>query len=475
MSINDLDAIFNYVANDYDEEGYSDSSKKFRSGIPTRKQAIIANAIWHANQDREFSSTLSICLGINKNFNHPPLGEHIVSDLVLKTYEDSAQHLQGKNSKKFELDLNSGRLTYVESSPARDFLFGSDLIPLHTVSIIGGNGGTGKSMALSYMTAHSACGLSFSDRTATQVCSLVLAFEDDQNELNARYSAIMANFTDNQKTLVQENIRAISLVGKSMQLVTMKGRNTEATGMSDILIEKLLELKSKTGLSNALLVLDHARLVATLDWNDSGQISVLTRELHKIAHEAEATVLLVAHSPKTTLSANHVTSQADIAGSSALVDNLRHILIVRGMNQDEAKSLGIKEDHRKQYTKIECVKSNYSETGHIGWFKRDRALNHPVGTLTHVNLVKTTPTKIGDTADESKLIKYIKANSDLTLTELRARAGKKTPLGLSDLVVQKLVNKLLNDGLLIYVEPSASYTKKRTNGFKGVLGVADGI
>lgn len=426
------------------------------------------------NGNYERTSIESICLNINKNVIEPPLADTVVRQIVSSELKASVQQ-DVVNKFDFKLTLDSGILRYVESSPARDFLFGNDLIPLNTVSTLGGNGGTGKSMALSYMTAHSACGLSFSDRTATQVCSLVLAFEDDQNELNARYSAIMANFTDDQKALVQKNIRAISLVGQTMQLVTMNGRNAEATGISDLIIEKLLELKSETGLSNALLVLDHARLIASLDWNDSGQVSVLTRELHKIAHEAEATVLLVAHSPKNTLAPNHATSQADIAGSSALVDNSRHVLIVRGMNSDEAKSLGIKDDHRKSYTKIECVKSNYSETGHIGWFKRDRALNHPVGTLTHVNLVKTTPTKVGDTTDESTLIKYIKANPDLTLTELRARAGKKTPLGLSDLTVQKLVNKLLNDGLLIYVEPSASYTKKRTNGFKGVLGVADGI
>jgi hypothetical protein len=90
-------------------------------------------------------------------------------------------------------------------------------------------------------------------------------------------------------------------------------------------------------------------------------------------------------------------------------------------------------------------------------------------------LVKTTPTKVGDTADESKLIKYIKTNPDLTLTELRGRAGKKTPLGLSDLTVQKLVNKLLSDGLLVYTKPSPNYSKKISSGFKGVLGVADGI
>jgi RecA-family ATPase len=441
--------------------------------INTREE-LSKNILTLLSDGHSFNDIEKICLSINQNIGNPPLEDAQVHMLIKKNV-DTYNRKEKLPEINFKLTLDSGILRYVESSPARDFLFGNDLIPLNTVSTLGGNGGTGKSMALSYMTAHSACELSFSDRTATQVCSLVLAFEDDQNELNARYSAIMANFTDDQKALVEKNIRAISLVGQTMQLVTMNGRNAEATGISDLLIEKLLELKSKTGLSNALLVLDHARLIASLDWNDSGQVSVLTRELHKIAHEAEATVLLVAHSPKNTLAPNHATSQADIAGSSALVDNSRHVLIVRGMNSDEAKSLGIKDDHRKSYTKIECVKSNYSETGHIGWFKRDRALNHPVGTLTHVNLIKTTPTKVGDTTDESTLIKYIKANPDLTLTELRARAGKKTPLGLSDLTVQKLVNKLLNDGLLIYVEPSAGYTKKITNGFKGVLGVADGI
>lgn len=415
-----------------------------------------------------------ICLGINKNSIEPPLPDFAVKGLVEKELKNQ-RLISVRKRLEFDLKLDIGKISYAESSPAREFLFGNDLIPLNTVCMIGGNGGTGKSMALSYMTAHSACGMPFADRASTQVCSLVLAFEDDQSELNARYSAIMANFNDSQKGLVQKNIRAISLAGQTMQLVNMNGRNAEATGISELLIEKLLELKSATGLSNALLVLDHARLVASLDWNDSGQVSVLTRELHKIAHEAESTVLLVAHSPKTTLSATHVSSQADIAGSSALVDNSRHVLIVRGMNGDEAKHLGLKDDIRKQYTKIECVKSNYSTTGHIGWFKRERALNHPVGTLTYVNLTKVIELKIGDTAEESKLIKYIKANPDLTLTDLRSRAGKNSSLGMSDLKVQKLAKKLLDDGLLLYVEPSANYVKKKTNGFKGVLGVADGI
>lgn len=440
----------------------------------TAKEHIRTTVKKLLNSNYERNRIESICLNLNKNTVEPPLSDNLIKQIVFNELKGIER--EGKSSNLgFELNLDSGQLAYADSSPAREFLFGNDLIPLNTVCMIGGNGGTGKSMALSYMTAHSACGISFSDRTCTQVCSLVLAFEDDQSELNARYSAIMANFTDIQKSLVQKNIRAISLVGQTMQLVTMNGRNAEATGISEVLIEKLLELKSVTGLSNALLVLDHARLVASLDWNDSGQVSVLTRELHKIAHEAEATVLLVAHSPKNTLAADHKTTQADIAGSSALVDNSRHVLIVRGMNGDEAKKLDLKDDARKQYTKIECVKSNYSTTGHIGWFKRERALNHPVGTLTYVNLTKVIEPKVGDTAEESKLIKYIKANPDLTLTDLRSRAGKNTPLGLSDLKVQNLTKKLLHDGVLVYEEPSANYVKKKTNGFKGVLGVADGI
>lgn len=308
-----------------------------------------------------------------------------------------------------------------------------------------------------------------------ETCSLYLAFEDSQEELNARFSAVMASYSQLQKDRVAKNVRAVSLVGKRFQLVSMKGRSPEPTGLSDLLIEKILELKDLSGLEKAMLVIDHARLVAPIDWNDAAQVTVLTQELHKIAHEAKAAVVLIAHSPKNTASPDHEVSQADIAGSSALVDNARYVGLVRGMSPKEAKDLGIKADARNNYIKLECVKSNYSKTGLIGWFIKTSCPNHHVATHTHVEPCKTIAHKEGDSVDESKIIKYIRSNADLTLTDLRKRAGKNGPLGMSDLKIRDIVNTLLEKGLLAHVPPGANYTKKTTPQFKGVLGVASHV
>lgn len=302
-------------------------------------------------------------------------------------------------------------------------------------------------------------------------CTLYLAFEDSQEELNARFSAVMMGYSQTQKDQVHKNVRAISLVGKQFQLIVMKGRSPLPTGLSNLLIEKILELKKLSGLSKAMLVIDHARLIAPIDWNDAAQVTAITQELHKIAHEASAAVVLIAHSPKNTASPDHEISQADIAGSSALVDNARYVGLVRGMSPKEAKDLGIKPEARSNYLKLECVKSNYSKTGLIGWFAKTSCPNHHVATHTYVEPYKTTPTKEGDSADESKVIKYIRANPNLTLTDLRKRAGKSGALGMSDLKIRGIVNELLEKGLLAHVPPTANYTKKTTPQFKGVLSV----
>jgi RecA-family ATPase len=237
----------------------------------------------------------------------------------------------------------------------------------------------------------------------------------------------------------------------------------------------MIELKALTGLTRAMLVIDHARLVAMVDWNDAAQVTVLTRELHRIASEAESAVVLIAHSPKSTGAADHEISQADVAGSSALVDNARYVAIIKGMTAAEAKKLGVSEENRSNYVNFESVKSNYSPKGRVGWFKKVPCPNHHVATHEYVQLHKPIISRIGDTSEEAKVIKYVRANPDLSYTDLRARAGKKTELGLSDNQLMIATNGLLEKGLLKYVMPSLDYTKKITPNFKGVLAVANGV
>lgn len=416
-----------------------------------------------------------ICQRLNQDLNNPPLQSAIVSEIINSFISRSARQKIISNL-GLDIDLNRGSINYSLTSPARSFLFGKDVIPMNTLSVIGGLGGSGKSMAMVEMISAAAIGDVYTRRPAAgETCCLYLAFEDSQTELNARFSAVMTDYTSDQRELIAKNVRAISMIGKRLQLVAIKGKNVESTGLSDLLIERLLELKDLTGLRNALLVIDHARLVASIEWNDAAQVTALTQELHRIAHEAQAAVVLIAHSPKNTASADHQVSQADIAGSSALVDNARYVGLVRGMSPNEAKDLGVKAEVRSSYLKLECIKSNYSRTGLIGWFLKTECKNHHVATHTYVEPSKAIPVKEGDSAEEYRIIKYIRANLDLTLSDLRKRSGKNGVLAMSDLKVHGVVNDLLSKGILIHQPPSPAYTKKVSPNFKGVLGVANHV
>jgi len=445
----------------------------------------------------------SICLDYNQLHIKPPLPNETVLDRarryekkidaldVMPTYGESTTVIFPDNqavitsfnaddalppkTQKVSLELASGILTYVSTSPRREFLFGYDLFPLNTLSALAGLGGDGKTQAVIQMMVASAVGESYASRPSKPTCSMLLGFEDSKEEIDARFSATMANYSFEQRAQVEKNIRAMSLIGANFQLVELKGRLAQATDYADLLIVKMLELKTITGLDRAMLVIDHARLVAMVDWNDAAQVTVLTRELHRIASEAQVAVVLIAHSPKSAGSANHVISQADVAGSSALVDNARYVAIVKGMTEEEAKSLGISKDIRNNYINVECVKSNYSAKGKIGWFVKASCPNHHVATHEYVDLFKPITTRIGDTSEEAKIIKYIRLHPDLSLTDLRARSGKNADLGLSDLSVRSTANVLLDKGMLVYVAPSSGYAKKKTPNFKGVLAVANGV
>jgi len=415
-----------------------------------------------------------ILLRVNENLNEPPLSDDEVRKIIFRELRERNRS-KFVASAPFKLDLNSGTLSYAPSSPRRQFLFGYDVIPMNTLSVIAGLGGGGKTQAVIQMMVAAAIGQSYATRPSGPTCSMLLGFEDSREEINARFSASMESYSAQQRAQVEKNIRAISLIGADFQLVELKGRIPESTGYADLLIQKMIEFKVLTGLDRALLVIDHARLVAMVEWNDAAQVTVLTRELHRIASEAEIAVVLIAHSPKSAGAADHEISQADVAGSSALVDNARYVAIIKGMNAAEAKSLGISNEDRNNYVSFESVKSNYSPKGRVGWFKKVSCPNHHVATHEYVDLCKPIISRVGDTVQESKIIKYVRSHPNLTLTALRAKSGKGTELGLSDLTVQSTVKGLLEKGLLIYMLPTDGTSKKLTGNYKGVLGVADGV
>lgn len=424
------------------------------------------------------------CIGFNQQKINPPLPLEKVLDIA-KRYE--AQPLQTNatepmgaahsSKKEFELDLNLGLIKLVASSPKRPFIGGEDIIPLGTYSALAGLGGIGKTNAVISLAAQASIGGSFAGRLCKETCVLMLACEDSEAEINARFCAAIESLPKDKQEQALKNIRVFSLVGQDIHMVKMVGRNAEPTGKSAALIEAANRLKEQTGVERCLVIIDHARMIASVDWNDSAQATVFTREMQHIASETGAGLVVLTHTNKNSMRADHIASQGDVSGSSAIVDNARWVVLVNTMGDADAKSLGIPLEAKQNYVSLEIVKTNYCAMGRIGWFLKRTVKHHSVAVLDHIELAKPTTSKPGDNALEKRLIEYLKTHPGLTINKLKGFAGTKGPFKASEKLVVCAVQELIGKDMVKLEAPSDERRKELglPKNTAGILVVLEGI
>lgn len=127
------------------------------------RQRILENAERMLEQDYAVSDIEGVCLGVNQNLNDPPLESYIVREII-ESLASRAARRRVIGDLGFDIDLNEGAILYSTNTPARPFLFGNDVIPLGTLSVIGGLGGSGKSMAMVEMIGAAAIGEAYANR-----------------------------------------------------------------------------------------------------------------------------------------------------------------------------------------------------------------------------------------------------------------------------------------------------------------------
>lgn len=127
------------------------------------RRRIMENAQRMLKQNCSSSDVEEVCLGVNQNLNDPPLQPYkvreIIESLISKSTREKVIADLG-----FDISLNEGTINYIASTPARPFLFGNDVIPMGTLSVIGGLGGSGKSMAMVEMIGAAAIGETYANR-----------------------------------------------------------------------------------------------------------------------------------------------------------------------------------------------------------------------------------------------------------------------------------------------------------------------
>ncbi len=424
------------------------------------------------------------CIEFNQQKINPPLPLEKVLDLSRRYAEEKITAnnpepigVAYSRKKEFELNLDSGLIKLVATSPKRPFIAGNDIIPLGSYSALGGFGGIGKTNTIISLAAQASIGGSFAGRSCEETCVLMLACEDSEAEINARFCASIESLPKEKQNQAIRNIRVFSLVGQDVHMVKMEGRNAEPTGKSAVLINAVKQLKQQTGIDRCLVIIDHARMIASVDWNDSAHATVFTREMQHIASETSAGLVVLTHTNKAALNSKHESGQGDVSGSTAIVDNARWVALLHVMGEADAKSLGIAPEAKQNYVSLDIVKTNYCAMGRIGWFLKRTVEHHSVSVLEYVELAKPTLSKPGDNALEKRLIEYLKSHPGLTMNKLKGYAGTQGVFKASEKAVTSAIQELIDKDMVKLEMPSDEQRKELglPKNTAGILIVSGGI
>lgn len=422
-------------------------------GLREKEIEVLALSI----NNTQFSPPLdrSEVLDICSRYRHQNLGIH--SELKALEPENSFSNLES---------LMGELLVSTTPPPKRSYVF-SEQITLGTMCVLGGSGGVSKTMLMLQMAIASACGKNLGNIQVAEGASLIFLGEEDEAERDRRIGAICSHMNADRQ-LVQKRVKCFGAAGIDIRLTKKIDANAQSTALGDRVIQLAKEHAQKSDSPLKTIVLDHARLVLGGDPNDAEDVTQLTRVLTYIARETGAAVFLLAHSPKSVISkqGNEINS-ADIAGSTAFVDNARGAFMMWTMREDEAKNHHVSTTERSEYVRLENVKANYARTGGGYWLKRTYLPDWDVAVLEPVYLQSKSlfQTKNSSELHDKILRELRKKQGGISERRLRDMSGKDGVLGASDSKVRAAVNTMLEEGVIEKRPPTPE--EKKTNKLLG--------
>lgn len=371
------------------------------------------------------------------------------------------------------LKLADGLLTFSNDlPPPRDFVIG-DLILAAKSALLAGLGGVSKSQLLLQMAICTVSGLPFMRRVTTECAALLLFGEEDAEELSRRVNAIakVMRLSAEQLGLVQKRLRAFPMVGLDTRLTKPLAGALEGSGFAQEIIAAAKELEAECGLPVRLIGLDHLGLIHGGDFNAREDAVQTMRQVNYIAQETGAATIVLAHSPKASISKD-AADAADVAGSAGFVDQSRGVYILRTMDDAEGKQYGIDPDQRKNYVALRNVKANYTRHGDVIWMKREVVEGYEVSVLMPVEL--HVPVKVPKGSDyrlRAAIFELVKEKPYLAKDSLLGFAGAKDGrLRASKATVSAELEIMLAEGILAFRDPTDEERKRmgikgKTHGF----------
>jgi hypothetical protein len=334
-------------------------------------------------------------------------------------------------------------------------------IPLATVSVLAGPGGVFKTSTAILQCLHVASGKAFAGLEVRQGSALVVSLEEDAEDMGRRLGATaVTQFGSEVLPALVRNVGLIAMPGidgRFIEQIPMV-RAVYASKMVGRLIEQARLHAERTGLPVRMIVVDHARLAVCGDINDSAIATELIRALTRVASETGAAVVLIAHSPKSSLNPNREDefSAADVLGSGAFVDNARFASVVFPLTASERKRFGLDPEAARQYVGLRVIKSNFSESGRVIYLRKVPVDGWGVAVPEPVELKTPTKTARQDDDLEHRIVDYVAARPGQFTVDRLAKhcAGNDGPMAAGRPAIKAATDRLVQSGRLQLREPT---------------------
>jgi RecA-family ATPase len=244
--------------------------------------------------------------------------------------------------------LESGTLDLAaltgEPIPPREWLV-EGWVPDSTVTLLYGDGGTGKSLAVMQLAVAVATGRPWFGLPATAGPALYLTAEDDETELHRRIADIAA---ERGLTLADlaGGLTAISLAAADPALAVAGERDRiKFTPLWKALKAMIAEVKPR------LVVLDTLADIFAGNENIRAQARAFIGALRAIAIENRTAIVVLAHPSRAGLMAQGHNAAAGSSGSTAWHNSVRSRLLLE------------RDDRNADLRVLKIVKANYGRTG----------------------------------------------------------------------------------------------------------------
>lgn len=229
------------------------------------------------------------------------------------------------------------------------------------VTLLSGQGAGGKSSLIVAMTTCMAAGTQFGKMSPVKALkALNYNVEDDRDEQRRRYAAFLAASSHIERAAIRNVIRVgPEGVGTLFQRDPDTGVVTPTQAMED-----LKKLVIEQGID--CVVVDPLAELHNAEENDNTAMRSILAAFRGFAKETNAGVMVLHHDRKGVGIAGDVDR---MRGASALQGAARIVLTLTRMTEEEADALGIPQEEKASFIRIDNGKANYTKLGEAMWYQ----------------------------------------------------------------------------------------------------------